>query len=281
MKLLTIILLFPLYFSYGYAQITLKEHLLISCVTDNYYYYTCSLKEGVLYPDSPWEKVYKITYRQSCKGHSLNIGFRLGDIKKSITYGPNDQTIKITGKGSLELVDFNKKLTSHASLIIKDCLITINSILTDLSPNSKNSLNATLDQRDRLAAILGNFTNIESSANTILSLVTQLNPSQILSLMQSLRKDVVEMQDITPKGRDKRTLQGIIDLIDNKIAENPGFNDEKLKEKITNALNDLIKISPTATDLLQEEIETLNIKAEEILSYASLETQRTYENRMP
>jgi len=242
----------------------------------------CRLDEGIvpLIPSSsPFERIYKVKYLFPCKGHDPYIGIKADRDFQKFNFTQEKMKLILIGQGALEIKDLNVSRTLRASLT-RDCYLKLTSVEVDLSPNSKNTLNSVFNQRDRLTIILDNLTNIESSAGTILSLVTQLNPSQILSLMQGLRKDVITMHEITPDRRDKRTLQGVIDLIDNKNAENPGLNDGKLKETITNVLNDLIKIAPTATDLLQEEIEDLNVRAEEMLSYASEATQREYQDRM-
>lgn len=255
----------------------LNENLIQGC-TQSGILFGCHIKEGVLHSSAPFEMTHSVKYSFPATGRPLFVGIVINNTQVKFKQGSKN-TATITGTGALEIKDFNKSRTAGAALG-KGSSLSLTSVSSDISSTSKTRLDNWLAQRDRLISIQNNVKSVESAASTILSLVTQLNPSQILSLMQGLRKDVVEMQNITPKRRDKRTIQGVINIIDFKIAENPGFNDKDLKKKVTTSLNKLIAIAPDATNLLQEEIETLNADAEDILSYASNQTKDAYASKM-
>jgi len=255
----------------------------------------CRLKQGPLQesPDvTQFSLVYKVVYNFPCKGHDPLWGVRAGKAVQRFKRSFDTQTISIEGYGPLEINDLDTRFTRSASLV-SSCKLVITAFDYDLSESTKRIIDSKISHINALEALMSSVKALEGLAGTIRTVIAQIRPDILLSLLTRLKEDISSSTDVLPRGNNfvtlKEGLQGVVEKIDNLIEQEPALNDTTLIDRAltvigssdrNSSVDSLVSLAIEITNQLAIEIKTLKQESEDILAYASTSTKNEFESRL-
>lgn len=207
--------------SIGYSQ---TNSQFLKCVP-SYQLEACTLANLEFFPKSSVELKFNVEYIDNCSGTPISLGVR--DSSNNAFYqfscGSGIQTTAFNGVGPVVSFDTTPGVTYTGGFNLA-CDIRVTGISTDISDNTREILNRTVELLKAFNLIIGKAKDIDSLAVAIETLITQIDVGSIKTLIMTLYNNTVALRDsyaLEHKDETVEALNEVIVDIKMKICSNP------------------------------------------------------------